>query len=134
MNGIRSNLTLVFEGLTALLLMGVSGQYLYSQIKYERAVQERLDRELQRLEAAEIGEGMLTELKSICEGVNLGHDNNQRLTFAVLDRLRARPEWFDSEQTKFSEGSELQPLDETEATYQVGITVRLASPVKFEQP
>ena len=44
MNWIRSNLTLVFGGLIALASMGVSGQFLYSQIKYEQTAQERLDR------------------------------------------------------------------------------------------
>ena len=79
-------------------------------------------------------EGMLTELKLICKGVNLGHNNNQLLGFAVLDQLRARSELFDPEQTNFSEGGELQPVGEMEATFQVSITVRLVSPLKLDQP
>ena len=82
-------------------------------------------------------EGLLVRLNLVCSGVNRTGANrvnriaNHELAQNLLDALRSRADKFDPEGTKFPEDSKLEPVSESEDTFQFEITIQLANPLEL---
>ena len=82
-------------------------------------------------------EGLLMRLNLVCSGVNRSGVNrinriaNDQLARNLLAALRSRTDKFDPEETKFPEDSKLEPVSESEDTFQFEITIQLANPLEL---
>lgn len=91
----------------------------------------------QQEEEVDEEEGLLMRLNLVCSGVNQTRVNrvnriaNDQLARNLLAALRSRADKFDPEGTKFPTDSKLEPVSESEDTFQFEITIQLANPLEL---